>query len=258
MPSLLSLHDLLLGTVSADVLRGYAERFLLLGHAFWIVTYALIGARMYRDRLLGIPLAALFLNITWEATIYANCPGVAAAELCLPYLSGEWALALALMLTLDAVLLAQAFAIVSARSGRLVTAALFAAALCACYYLHVTFIGSALDYRGVVDSWLSNVVMSAAFLWLAYRRASGEGLSLPAAYTKLVGSLLVAAGLFVFPQANGMMTDVQAITVAASAGIAAILDVWYVALVTRRSARRPAVVHVQAEGTPARPQGRSV
>jgi hypothetical protein len=256
VPSLLSLHELLLGNVPADVLRGYAERFLLLGHAFWIVTYALIGARMYRDGLLGIPLAALFLNITWEGTIYVNCPGIA-AELCRPYLSGEWALALALMLTLDAILLAQAFAIAGGRYGRVVTTAFFAVALYVCFHLHVTFIASANDYRGVVDSWLSNAIMSGAFVWLARRRAYGEGLSLPAAYTKLIGSFLVAGGLFAFPQANGLITEERAMTVAALASIVAILDVWYIVLLTRKSVRRTASAIVDgtrdAVSTAARP-----
>ena len=167
-------HSALFGSISPTDLIATAGRALLLGHVLWILAYGLILARSARAGLLGIPLAAIILNISWEALLYGNCAGVGLRDLCGPGLSGEWSLALSFILGLDILLLAQAFVLTASVSGPSRTALVFVVALVVVYVLHANLIGLTLDYRGLVDSWIMNAIMSALFVRLALGRPNGE------------------------------------------------------------------------------------
>jgi hypothetical protein len=226
-------HGALFGSTSSTDLIATAGRALVLGHVLWIVAYGLILARSARTRLLGIPLAAIILNITWETLLYANCPGVGLRDLCGPALGGEWSLALAFILTLDVLLLAQAFVLTAAGSGFARTALVFIVALAVVYILHANLIGLTLDYRGLVDSWIVNAVMSALFVRLALSRPNGEGLSFLAAIAKLLGSQLVTLGLWIAPDPYAI-TGVRTAVVYGLAAAVLLLDLWYIVLLWRR------------------------
>jgi hypothetical protein len=226
-------HAALFGSTSPTDLIDTAGGALLLGHVLWIVAYGLILARSATARLLGIPLAAIILNITWETLLYANCPGVGLRDLCGPPLGGEWSLALAFILALDILLLVQAFILTAAASGLARTSLVFIVALALVYVLHANLIGLSLDYRGLVDSWIMNAVMSALFVRLAFSRPKGEGLSFLAAIAKGLGSLMVAIGLWIAPEPYAI-TGVRTAAVYGLAIIVAALDLWYVALLWRR------------------------
>jgi hypothetical protein len=226
-------HATLFGSISPTDLIATAGRALLLGHILWILAYGLILARSAKTRQLGIPLAAIVLNITWETLLYANCPGVSLRDLCGPGLSGEWSLALSFILALDILLLLQAFVLIAAGSGVVRTLLVFVVALAVTYGLHASLIGLTLDYRGLVDSWIINAVMSALFVRLALSRPSGEGLSFLAAIAKGLGSQMVTIGLWIAPEPYAM-TGPRTAIVYGLAAIVAILDLWYIALLWRR------------------------
>lgn len=226
-------HAALFGSTSPTDLIGAAGRALLLGHVLWIFAYGLILARSARARLLGIPLAAIFLNITWETLLYADCAGVGLRELCGPGLSGEWSIALSLILGLDLLLLAQAFVLTAASTGIARTALVFVVALAVVYALHANLIGLALDYRGLVNSWIINTVMSGLFVRLALSRPRGEGLSFLAAIAKCLGSFAVAVGLWIAPEPYAI-TGLRTAVVYGLATVVLLLDLWYIALLWRR------------------------
>jgi hypothetical protein len=228
-----NLHAWMFGsTLQADV-GGSASRALLLGHVLWILAYGLILARSHRDQLIGIPLAAIFLNITWEALVYSNCAGIGMPQLCGPGLTGEWSLALAIVLALDVLLLVQAFVLTCARIGTLRTTAIFVISLALLYALHGNFLTATLDYRGLVDSWIINLLMSVLFVRLALSRPQGEGLSLLAGIAKGIGSLMVTIGLWIAPEPYAM-SGVRAGIVYGLAAAVFIADLCYVTLLWRR------------------------
>jgi hypothetical protein len=226
-------HGALFGSLAPTDLIGTAGRALLLGHVLWIFAYALILARSARARLLGIPLAAIVLNITWEALLYTGCPGVGLRDLCGPGLSGEWSLTLSFILGLDILILVQAFLITLADTGLVRTAVVFVIALAVGYFLHANLINLTLDYRGLVDSWIINTVMSALFVRLAYGRPNGEGLSFLAAVAKFLGSQMVTLGLWIAPDPYAM-TGIRLGVVYGLAAAVAVLDLWYIVLLWRR------------------------
>lgn len=226
-------HAALFGSTSPTDLIGAAGRALLLGHVLWVLAYILILARSARARLLGIPLAAIVLNITWEMLLFANCAGVSLRDLCGPALGGEWSIALSLILALDILLLVQAFVLTATGAGLAGTAVLFVVALPAVYVLHANLIGLTLDYRGLVDSWIMNAIMSALFVRLSLSRPKGEGLSFLAAIAKCLGSLAVAIGLWIAPEPYAI-TGLRISVVYGLAAAVLLLDLWYIALLWRR------------------------
>lgn len=226
-------HSALFGSISPTDLIATAGRALLLGHVLWILAYGLILARSARAGLLGIPLAAIILNISWEALLYGNCAGVGLRDLCGPGLSGEWSLALSFILGLDILLLAQAFVLTASVSGPSRTALVFVVALVVVYVLHANLIGLTLDYRGLVDSWIMNAIMSALFVRLALGRPKGEGLSWLAALAKFLGSQMVTLGLWIAPEPYAL-TGVRSVVVYGLAAVVAGLDLWYIGLLWRR------------------------
>lgn len=226
-------HAALFGSTSSTDLIATAGRALLLGHVLWVLAYGLILSRSSNARLLGIPLAAIFLNVTWETLLYANCPGVGLRDLCGPGLSGEWSLVLSLILALDILLLVQAFVLTAAAAGAARTALVFIVALGLVYALHTSLIGLTLDYRGLVDSWIINAIMSGLFVRLALSRPTGQGLSFLAGIARLLGSQMVTLGLWIAPEPYAI-TGMRTVVVYGLAAAVMLLDLWYVALLWRR------------------------
>lgn len=233
MELLPDVHAALFGSTSPTDLIATAGRALVLGHVLWILAYGLILVRSARARRLGIPLAAIFLNITWETLLYTNCPGVGLRELCGPGLGGEWSLALSFILALDVLLLVQAFVLTAAGAGLARTAIVFVVALAVIYLLHANLIGLTLDYRGLVDSWIMNAIMSGLFVRLALSRPRGEGLSFLAAIAKLLGSQMVTLGLWIAPEPYAI-TGLRTAVVYGLAAVVLLLDLWYIVLLWRR------------------------
>ena len=109
----------------------------------------------------------------------------------------------------------------------------FVVALVVVYVLHANLIGLTLDYRGLVDSWIMNAIMSALFVRLALGRPNGEGLSWLAALAKFLGSQMVTLGLWIAPEPYAL-TGVRSVVVYGLAAVVAGLDLWYIGLLWRR------------------------
>ena len=218
----------------AEEITAYSQHALLLGHVLWILAYGLILAKSSRDRLVGIPLVALFLNISWEALVFSNCYTMRGERgWCVPTAEREFALALAFVLALDIMLWFQALLITAARIKPLQALAVFVLAPLAAFWLHGYVIGAFHDRGGLVDSWIINLTMSALFVRLALVRARGEGLSFLAAVAKLLGSLAVVVGLWIEPATFSMHNERATAVYLLALGVL-VLDVAYAVIVWRR------------------------
>jgi hypothetical protein len=188
---------------------------------------ASIGAGL-RAKSVALPAVAILLNITWEYNIFTGCglldlpflPSGLAFQYCGGGLSGLMAGLIATTLLLDLVLLLQLALWGWAGGGaalgraRLQSLGLLLLGLCGAAGVHVALMLSFDDYRGVLDAWLINLVMSALFLDLLRQRPGGAGLSRLAAWTKLIGSacnaIYVGWGPEVLDQPLGRMFSLVA------------------------------------------------
>jgi len=154
------------------------------GCVFWIVAYLLIYSKARRDRTYGLPLLAICLNFSWECLAVFVWPNPVPL----------WRWFDRLWLGFDLLLVWQLL-----ESGRReatvpevrrfffpMLALLTAGALA----LEHTFVMTYFDRLGLVAAFFINLVMSALFIPFFFaRRADRRGLSLPAAWFKMLGTL---------------------------------------------------------------------
>ncbi len=178
---------------------------LILGNLLWVVAYVLIIRAGFRDRAYGVPLVAICLNITWEAFFFFSCPTVPrcadpASVQCLcspPDATGR--IILTLWVALDSIILFQVL-----RFGRRwqnteqlrrhfsgIVLVLLGMGL----LWHRSFVTFYEDQNGIEDAWIINLLMSMLFVVVLFLRPGAQALSLPAAWAKMLGSALNAAGL---------------------------------------------------------------
>ncbi len=156
----------------------------VLGCALWTVAYALLVKRGFDDEVNTLPLLAICLNFTWEAM----------AVFVLPNPSQIWTVLEWSWIVIDVALLFQLY-----RYGRahqkvpeirrhfpwIVTGTLLA-----CFIGQLTFVLTFGDPMGFIVAFVINLVMSVLFVFLYFeRREDLLGLSYPAAWLKMVGTL---------------------------------------------------------------------
>ncbi len=177
---------------------------MLIGEFLWLVTYLLVIRVGFAQRTYGVPLAAICLNITWEAFFAVHCPLGSRAGL--PEMSqlcpDSQGLGLALDVTwfvLDVVILYQLL-----RFGRNQQSIpeigrhfylVIVLTLALTYLGQLAFMLFYRDVDGDVMAWISNLLMSVLFVLMRFLRPDLRGLSYGAAWTKLLGSGLNALGL---------------------------------------------------------------
>lgn len=156
-----------------------------IGCALWVVAYGLIIVRCFRDRSYGLPLVAICLNFSWEflaSWVWQNPVPLWHA------FDRAW-------FFVDLVIVYQLL-----RYGRdlqrvpevkrhfypIVAVTMVAGTL----GLH-TFYLQYRDILGLVDAFIINLIMNVAFFpfFLARRRQGGRGLSVGAAWCKMLGTL---------------------------------------------------------------------
>jgi hypothetical protein len=180
---------------------------LILGNVLWIIAYLLIIRAGCRDRICGIPLLAICLNITWELFFFLRCPLVPPCDvakeakcLCPPLgLAGE--LILAIWLLLDVAILYQLLWFGRAQQFipeiRRFFYSVVAGTLLFAFLWHYSYITFYEDRSGIEDAWGINLVMSGLFILMLFMRPGLKGLSPGAAVAKMLGSALNALGLLV-------------------------------------------------------------
>lgn len=163
----------------------------VVGDVLWIVAYVFIIRQGFKDRTYGMPMLCIGLNFTWEF-IYAvkfRFPSDIIEAL-------RWAWLIA-----DAVIVYQLL-----RYGRdnqaiplikkyfyPICIAMFVSA----FLGHLAFHYSFADTWGVQDAYMINLVMSMLFVFLYFGRSRMSGLSVGAAWAKMLGTgILSAASCF--------------------------------------------------------------
>jgi len=155
-----------------------------LGCVCWIVAYVLIVRRAHRDRAYGLPIVAICFNFAWELL----------ASFALPNPVWLWHTFDRVWLLVDVVIMAQLL-----RYGRALqtipefrayfyplVAVTFLAGLIGQYLFVIAYI----DRLGLVVAFGINLVMSVAFcLWYFARRDDRRGVSVGAAWFKMLGTL---------------------------------------------------------------------
>jgi hypothetical protein len=154
----------------------------------WALAYFQILRAGFRDKTYGLPLACIFLDISWEFLFAFN--RVAPLETALSWGNRLWFFA-------DCVIVAQVFMYgrnaqshpwVKANFYVIVVAGL-GASLTGLYLFELYF----QDLYGVASSFLINFVLSLTFISLLLSRPDLKGLPYGAAWSKMIGSVAGAA-----------------------------------------------------------------
>ncbi len=195
----------------------------LVGQLLWLVTYLLIIRIGFKDRSYGIPLLAICLNITWEVYLSFICPGssIVCPKLAACCVAGQEvpicpaAQGLSLWIArvwflLDCVIFCQLLVygkaqqvIPEIKRHFYVVVALAVVLSAAGQFSFIRFF---LDENGTIDAWMILVLMNVLFSFMLFVRPGQQGMSYAAAWTKLLGDLLIAVGLILadaVPAPNG-------------------------------------------------------
>lgn len=154
----------------------------------WAVAYFQILRAGFRDKIYGLPLACIFLDISWEFLFAFN--RVAPLETALSWGNRLWFFA-------DCVIVAQVFMYGrNAQSHPWVKANFYVIAVAGLgasltgLYLFESYFQ---DLYGVASSFLINFVLSLTFISLLLSRPDLRGLPYGAAWSKMIGSVAGAA-----------------------------------------------------------------
>lgn len=158
------------------------------GELLWIVAYIYIIRVGFKDRSYGMPMVALALNITWEFLhTVIHHPGNTITRV----LFIAW-------LLLDSVILYQLLRYgrkEQVKPARRYFFPIVGGLVVFAFLGHVLFDLYFDEPGGGAEAYLMNVVMSALFLPLFFSRPDARGLSYVAAWAKLAGTWLQAAGM---------------------------------------------------------------
>ena len=154
----------------------------------WALAYVQILATCFRQKTYGLPLACIFLDISWEFLFAFN--RVAPLEDALSWGNRLWFFA-------DCVILAQVFLYGREAQSNpwvrrhfyLICVVSLGASLLGLYCFETYFN----DIYGVASSFLINFVLSLLFIQLLFSRPDLKGLPYGAAWTQMMGSVAGAA-----------------------------------------------------------------
>jgi small basic protein len=164
----------------------------IVGCVFWFLAYGFVIHKSYKDKAYGIPMLAICLNFAWEllASFVWENP--------IPL----WRLFYRIWFVLDLVIVAQLFLYgrrhqrvpAIARHFNLVTIVTFLGAVLGQWAFTQTFY----DPLGFITAFMINLVMSVLFIFMFFERPGLEGLSYPAAWCKMFGTLCTSIECYVF------------------------------------------------------------
>ena len=161
------------------------------GCALWIVAYILFIRQGWKDRTYGVPMAAICLNITWEAVTFTGPAPVPLWK----WIEGAW-------LFIDVIILWQLWIHGKStmlrpslqRYHHLVIVGMLALAT----GFHLTWRTFWDDELLFVNAFIINLIMSVLFISLALARPTLSGLTIPGAWCKFLGTILTGVQCLVF------------------------------------------------------------
>lgn len=161
----------------------------VLGDVLWIVAYVLTIRKGFQDRTYGIPMLCIALNLSWEFIYAAIFPFK--QSMIIELLRWAWFI-------LDLVIAYQLFRYGRAWQSTPLTRRFFYPVAIATFIS--TFVGQ-LTYHytlgdpwGITNAYLINLVMSVLFVWMCLHRPGEKGLSIGAAWAKMLGTGVLSLG----------------------------------------------------------------
>lgn len=160
----------------------------ILGDVLWIIAYILTIRKGFQDKTYGIPMLCIALNLSWEfiyAAIFTYPNNI------IQILRWIWFIT-------DCVIAYQLF-----RYGRawqtIPLIRKYFYPLCVLMFLsayvgQLTFHYSLADQWGMLDAYMINLVMSMLFVWMYFGRPAEKGLSIGAAWAKMLGTGILSVG----------------------------------------------------------------
>jgi len=160
---------------------------------FWTLAYILVIKRGFQDKTYGIPLVAVCLNISWEFVFSFIYPAAAAID---RYVNYAW-------FGFDVIILYQVFKY-GPREFRDLSKGSFywmlGSTLLVCFAI---VLSTAQEFPKLGDFYTAygdNVLMSALFITMLYRRKSLRGQSIWIALFKMLGTTLISLGAFFYDE----------------------------------------------------------
>jgi hypothetical protein len=156
---------------------------------FWTVTYILIIRRGMLDRTYGMPLVALCANISWEFIYSFVLPS-----------DGIQRIVNIIWFALDTVIVwlflrygPKEFADLSKRTFYTLAIVTLITSFCAVLFAGLTF-----HDHGTYSAFGQNLLMSAAFIAMLYRRKALRGQSISIAVCKLIGTACASLAFYLY------------------------------------------------------------
>ncbi len=173
----------------------------ILGDVLWIVAYVLIIRQGFKDRTYGIPMLCIALNFTWEFIYAVDFPF---PKTLVEILRWAWLLC-------DIVIVYQLFRY--GREGQTIPPLkryfypICIAMFISAYVGQLAFHYSLHDKYGVQDAYMINLVMSMLFVSMYFARPRGEGLSVGAAWAKMLGTGILSLGSILMIKNDGWLKN---------------------------------------------------
>jgi hypothetical protein len=163
---------------------------MILGGIFWTLTYILIIRQGFKDRTYGMPLAALCANISWE-TIFAFIHPHSPPQL---YINYAW-------FVLDVMIVFQFLKFGKKEFSKLSLGQFYSLFLfvIAVSFAAILFVTYAFDDRlGAYSAFGQNLMMSALFLAMFFRRDDLRGQSFLISLFKMLGTGISSLAFYLY------------------------------------------------------------
>ncbi|MGE7021280.1 hypothetical protein [Solibacillus cecembensis] len=162
---------------------------------FWILTYILIIMRGFRDKAYGMPMVAICANISWEF-IFAFIYPINDIQQKITMI---W-------FALDSVILMQYLIYGRKEFKKYLSKHLFYLSffitLGISFYIILMITHEINDFEGKYVAFSQNLMMSGLFISLLFWRGNLEGQSLAIAIFKMLGTLCISIGLYIYFQTS--------------------------------------------------------
>lgn len=169
-----------------------------IGLVGWAAVYVFSIHRGFKDKSYGIPLVAICLNVTWELFFAGLCNLTVGGDLCF---TGPDLRFVQIWAIFDLIIFYQLLRFGRAQQTNPLLKhpvgfyASIAAFLLVGYLGQTTFITSHHDTSGDEMAWISSLIMNILFILAVFEPRGTQGLSLPAAWAKLVANSCIALSL---------------------------------------------------------------
>ena len=211
------------------------------GALLWAATYLIVLVQCARQRTYGFPWPSLCLNLTWEFFLAWVCPSWQEHwESYCSQSTDNHLLVLRVWFFLDLLLFLQLLLFGRKEHSGIMERYFFGIVLGGlglAFLVQETFVTHFTDDNAFSLAWIINLLMSVLFLKMFFERSGGRGLSLLAAWTKLLANVCMGACLGLFSPPPPPQNEEAFLVLLTTATVVA--DICYVILLHRRRRSGP-------------------